>query len=257
MNTDIQIFNNPQFGNIRIATNEYGEPIFCLSDVCKILELDPSAVMRRLGEGVISNHPLQTAGGMQRANFVNEDGLYDTILDSRKSEARQFRKWVTSEVLPSIRKHGGYLTPEAIEQTLTNPDFIIQLATSLKDERAKRTELEKQVKVLQPKAEFLDRVLDTDEKIDIGQAAKILGLPFGRNTLFAKLREKGVFFQNRNEPKQTYVDRKYFDLKEKWIERNNHDSFMVVKVLVTQKGLAFISSLFHVEPRSKTLAKFA
>ena len=88
-----------------------------------------------------------------------------------------------------------------------------------------------------------------------GQAAKILGLPFGRNTLFSKLREKGIFFQNRNEPKQYYIDRGYFELKEKWIDRNNHDSFMVVKVLVNQKGLSFLSNLFQIPQTSKQLAK--
>ncbi len=101
----------------------------------------------------------------------------------------------------------------------------------------------------------MDRVMDTDEKIDIGQTAKILGLPFGRNTLFKKLREMGVFFKNRNEPKYQHIKRGYFELKEQYIERNNHDSFIVVKVLVTQKGLAFIAKLFNVEKEPKQLAK--
>jgi phage antirepressor YoqD-like protein len=137
----------------------------------------------------------------------------------------------------------------------SNPDTVLMLAQNWKEEQTKRLAAEKQVKALLPKAEFLDRVLDTDEKIDVGQAAKILGLPFGRNTLFVKLREKGIFFVNRNEPKQTYIERGYFELKEKWIDRNNHDGFMVVKVLVTQKGLAFIGNLFKAEPRNKALAK--
>lgn len=101
---------------------------------------------------------------------------------------------------------------------------------------------------------MMDRVLDTDQKIDVGQAAKILNLPFGRNTLFQKLREKGVFFINRNEPKQEYINRGYFELKEKFIERNNHDGFTVIKVLVTQKGLDFIAKLFEVVPSVKRQA---
>ncbi len=91
----------------------------------------------------------------------------------------------------------------------------------------------------------MDKIIDSGEKIDIGQTAKILGLPYGRNTLFKKLRDLGVFFKNRNEPKQEYVDRKYFELKEQWIERNSHDSFMIVKVLVTQKGLEYINKLLE------------
>lgn len=121
-------------------------------------------------------------------------------------------------------------------------------------------QIEKQQKLIEAqrgKVEFVDRILDTDEKIDIGQAAKILGLPFGRNTLFQELRKQGVFFVNRNEPKQEFVNRGYFELKEKWIERNNHDGFMIIKVLVTQKGLEFISKLFQVESKSKTLAKIS
>lgn len=137
---------------------------------------------------------------------------------------------------------------------IEDPDFAIKLLTSIKEERTKRLEAEKKVQTLIPKAELMDRVLDTDQKMDVGQAAKILNLPFGRNTLFQKLREKGVFFINRNEPKQEYISRGYFELKEKFIERNNHDGFTVIKVLVTQKGLDFIAKLFEVVPSVKRQA---
>lgn len=104
----MQIFNNPQFGEIRTAGTAEN-PLFCLADVCRVLDLQPAAVMRRLDDGVTSNHPIpDSLGRMQQANFVNEDGLYDVILDSRKPEAKAFRKWITSEVLPSIRKTGSY-----------------------------------------------------------------------------------------------------------------------------------------------------
>lgn len=103
MNT-IKIFENEQFGKVRIAMSENNEPFFCLADVCQILDLIPSKVAQRLDKDVLSKYPLETAGGIQQANFVDEDGLYDTILDSRKPEAKKFRKWVTSEVLPCIRK---------------------------------------------------------------------------------------------------------------------------------------------------------
>ena len=105
---ELKIFENEQFGQVRIAMNENGEPMFCLADLCLVLDLTPSKVAQRLGEDVLSKYPLLTAGGIQQANFVNEDGLYDVILDSRKPEAKKFRKWITSEVLPSIRKNGSY-----------------------------------------------------------------------------------------------------------------------------------------------------
>ncbi len=100
---------------------------------------------------------------------------------------------------------------------------------------------QKQIAKLQPKAELADKIIATDSKIDIGQSAKILNLGYGRNTLFKKLKEVGVFFANRNEPKQKYIDAGCFELKEQFIERNNHPGFTIVKVLVTQKGLAFIN----------------
>ena len=107
---DIQIFNNPQFGQVRTAgTSE--EPLFCLVDIAKALDLIPSKVIQRLEDDVLSKYPItDSLGRTQMANFVNEDGLYDVILDSRKPEAKAFRKWVTSEVLPSIRKTGQFST---------------------------------------------------------------------------------------------------------------------------------------------------
>ena len=104
----IQIFNNPQFGQVRTAGTPEN-PLFCLSDVCKALGLNASHVRERLEDGVVSTDTItDSLGRTQMANFVNEDGLYDVILDSRKPEAKAFRKWVTSEVLPSIRKTGQY-----------------------------------------------------------------------------------------------------------------------------------------------------
>ncbi len=137
----------------------------------------------------------------------------------------------------------------------SNPDTVLQLAQNWKDEQQRRLLAEKEAERLRPKAELMDRVMDTDELIDIGQVAKILNLPFGRNTLFKKLKEMGIFFKNRNEPKQEYCNRGYFELKEKFIPRNNHEGFMVMKVLVTQKGLAFIAKLFNIEQEPKQLAK--
>ena len=107
--TEITIFKNEQFGEIRTMTDENGDILFCLKDACAALLLDGKQVVRRLDKGVVSKHPLLTEGGAQLTTFVNEDGLYDVILDSRKREARAFRKWVTSDVLPQIRKTGGYI----------------------------------------------------------------------------------------------------------------------------------------------------
>jgi anti-repressor protein len=133
----------------------------------------------------------------------------------------------------------------------SNPDNILILVQNWKQEREEKEKLQKQISVQAAKIEFIDRVLDADEKIDIGQCAKILELPFGRNTMFKQLRERGIFFKNKNEPKQVYVEKGYFQLREKWIERSQHDSFIVLKILVTQKGLGFLSTLFKSETKPK------
>ena len=195
MSNDIQIFNNPQFGSIRTAGTPE-QPLFCLADVCKILGLQASRVKDRLEKGVISSNPLLTSGGIQQLNFVNEDGLYDVILDSLKPEAKAFRKWVTSEVLPTIRKHGAYMTNDAIERALTEPDFLIQLATSIKEERSKRLaveavceeqrkqicqlgsqvdDLQSEVSVMKDKVSYLDVILATKNSVLVTQIAQDYG----------------------------------------------------------------------------------
>lgn len=136
----------------------------------------------------------------------------------------------------------------------SNPATVVMLAQNWAEEQQKRLMAERRVKTLEQKTVLMDKVLDTDTKIDIGQAAKILELPFGRNTLFIKLREKGIFFKNRNEPKQEYIERGYFQLKERIIERENNPSFVVIKVIVTQKGLEFLGKLFLAVPANKQMA---
>lgn len=145
MENQITIFNNPQFGDIRTAGTT-DNPLFCLADVCKALDLQPSAVMRRLDDGVISSNPISDSLGRQQiANFVNEDGLYDVILDSRKSEAKTFRKWITSDVLPSIRKTGGYIATNADmsdAEILAKAVLVAQSTIDKRNERIKQLEAE-------------------------------------------------------------------------------------------------------------------
>ena len=127
MKTNIQIFQSPTFGSVRTMVNETGAPLFCLKDVCTALALDSKQVVRRLDKEVVSKHPLLTEGGKQMATFINEDGLYDVILDSRKAEARAFRKWVTSEVLPQIRMTGGYIpTKDAYGNRLSDEEIMMR-----------------------------------------------------------------------------------------------------------------------------------
>ena len=144
MNNQVTIFNNPQFGDIRTAGTA-DNPLFCLADVCSALGLSAKGVNQRLNKEVISNYPLETAGGIQQALFVNEDGLYDVILDSRKPEAKVFRKWVTGDVLPTIRKTGGYITttPEMSDaEILAKAVLVAQTTIANRETRIKQLESE-------------------------------------------------------------------------------------------------------------------
>jgi len=183
--TSVQVFNNTQFGEVRVAVNEKSKPIFCLTDLCKVLDLDSSQVMKRLDDGVVSIHPIQDSLGRTRqANFVNEDGMYDVVLDSRKPEAKQFRKWVTSEVLPSIRKNGGYMvsnpdeTPEAI---MARALFIAQDTIDRVNAEKQRLllttqEQSKQLKEAAPKVEYYDSTLSSKSKLTVNSIALCIGI---------------------------------------------------------------------------------
>lgn len=230
---ELKIFENEQFGQVRIAMNENGEPMFCLADLCLVLDLTPSKVAQRLGEDVLSKYPLLTAGGIQQANFVNEDGLYDVILDSRKPEAKKFRKWITSEVLPSIRKTGSY----SVQPKLPSyAEALRQLADKV--EENERLQLEN--KEMKPKAEFFDTVADSKTAISMNDVAKVLGIKgMGRNNLFEFLRNEKILMSN-NVPFQIYVDRGYFRVIEQKYMKNG-EPCMNIKTLVYQKGVDFIS----------------
>ena len=246
----IQIFNNPSFGNVRVAGTEVN-PLFCLADVCKALDLQPSAVMRRLDDGVISNNPItDNLGRQQVANFVNEDGLYDVILDSRKPEAKQFRKWITSEVLPTIRKHGAYMTDNIIEKTLSDPDYLIQLATTLKQERQQRIEAERKVAAAQPAVTFTQAVSGSASSCLIGELAKLInqnGYPMGERRLFKWLRENGYLGtkgERYNIPNQRYIEQGLFELKKGTRSGNNGVMHTTITSKVTGKGQVYFVNKF-------------
>lgn len=213
MKTEIQLFNNPEFGDVRTSVTESNEPIFCLLDLCEILELNSSKVSQRLNDDVLSKHPiLDSIGRQQLANFVNEDGLYDVILDSRKPEARGFRKWVTRDVLPSIRKSGGYIT----SQEADTPETIMARALVVAQETLKRHEeklqaerqrnnilegqkqiIEEANMILAPKAKYADEVLQSASTFTTNQIAQGLGLT--AIALNRSLKEIGVQYNQSGQ----------------------------------------------------------
>ena len=203
---NIQLFSNPAFGSVRTAGTP-ANPLFCLADLCKSLELNPADVRRRLSDGVVSTHPtLDALGRVQETNFVNEDGLYDVILDSRKPEAKAFRKWITSEVLPAIRQTGGYIQTAADDtdaDIMAKALLIAQRTIDTKQQRiqmleGQKTLLEQENKLLQPKAQYTDDVLQSNETYTFTQLAKELNFR-NVNIFITKLREGHVIFKQSGQ----------------------------------------------------------
>jgi anti-repressor protein len=200
---------------LRTLTDEAGEPWFVAKDVCDILGLENSRKATAELDSDEKNTVTISDGipGNPNKTIISEPGLYKLIMRSRKPEAKEFQRWVTHEVLPSIRKHGAYMTQQTLDKALTSPDFLIQLATKLKEEQEK-------VKELEPKARFADAVAASDGTCLIGELAKMLrqnGLDIGQNRLFAQLREDGYLGKtgsNRNVPTQRAMDLGLFRIKE-------------------------------------------
>ena len=198
-----------------------GEPWFVLADIGPILATRGRDLARMVDPEDKGAHKVRTPSGDQEMSTVTESGLYTLLIRSNNPNAKPFRRWVTTEVLPSIRKRGGYLTPEAAAEALTDPDFIIRLATDLKAERAKRAQLEEARKAERPKVLFADSVATSDSTILVGDLAKILkgnGADIGANRLFARLREDGFLIKRRgtdwNMPTQRSMELGLFKVKE-------------------------------------------
>lgn len=192
MENNIQVFQNQEFGELRTVVRG-GEPWFVAKDVCDILEIqNHKDAIKRLDDdeksGVVLTDP---HGRPQETNCVSESGLYSLVLGSRKPQAHAFKRWVTHDVIPSIRKHGAYMTPETIEKALLNPDTIIQLATKLKEEQAKSRALEatsqqqKQIIAeMEPKASYYDKVLASPDPV----LASVIAKDYGKSGMWLNKR---------------------------------------------------------------------
>ena len=181
---------------------------------------------------------------------INEAGVYDLIFDSQLPKAHEFKHWVTSEVLPTIRKHGAYMTPQTIEKALLNPDTIINLATQLKKEQEQRKRLQVENEQMKPKALFADAVSTSNSSILIGQLAKILrqnGVNIGQNRLFAWMRKNGYLGtrgSNRNIPTQRSMELGLFKTKETVINHSDGHTTVNITTKVTGKGQQYFINKF-------------
>lgn len=241
-------FNGQQ---VRTVTAD-GEPWFVASDVAKILGYrEAYHLTRGLDEDEKGPRNVGTPSGEQEMTTISEAGLYSAIIRSRVPAAREFKRWVTHEVLPAIRKHGGYLTPAAVEQALADPDTIIRLATSLKEERAARAELEAQRTADAPKVLFADAVSTSQSTILVGDLAKILrgnGVDIGATRLFAVLRETGYLINRRgadwNSPTQKAMDLGLFKIKETAVTHSDGHVTVNKTPKVTGKGQTYFVERF-------------
>lgn len=247
----LKVFENSNFGKIRVLEID-GEPWFIAVDIAKVLDYRTAYDMTRiLDEDEKGTQIVRTPGGNQNVIVINESGLYSSILRSRKPEAKQFKKWVTSEVLPSIRKYGAYLTDQTVEKALTDPDFLIQLALKLKEEREKRLIAETELQENKPKIIFANCVETSRSSCLVGELAKLInqgGYPIGQNRLFAWMRDNGYLIrqkgENYNLPTQYSMDLKLMEVKKNII--NNPDGTVRVTrtTKITGKGQIYFLHKF-------------
>ncbi len=251
--TELQVFKNEEFGEVR-TIEENGKVLFCGSDVAKALGYtNPRKALGDHCKGVTKRDTL-TNGGKQAISFIPEGDLYRLITHSRLKEAEKFERWVFDEVLPSIRKHGAYMTPETIERVLLNPDTIIQLAQSLKEERQKNEQLSLEniqqrqiIGELKPKATYYDVILNNKGLITITQIAKDYGMS-GR-ALNKRLHELGVQYKQSDQwlLYKEYHDKGYTHSQTQEIVFKDGTKDIKMNTKWTQKGRLFLYELLKYE----------
>lgn len=263
---ELQIFNNPEFGEIRTTVID-GEPWFVGKDVADILGYQNGSrdINRHVDEEDRQNYQNGTFESPRGMTIINESGLYSLVLSSKLPTAKKFKRWVTSEVLPAIRKHGGYMTPEKVEEALLNPDVLIWLATELKEERNKNKALHDlaveqdkhlarqndRIATLEPKGIFADSVSASDTTILIGELAKIIkqnGTDIGQNRLFQWMRDQKYLIGRKgtdyNMPTQKAMKLGLFTIKETTINHSDGHVSISKTPKVTGKGQIYFVNKF-------------
>ena len=237
---------------MRVVINESdNEPWFVAKDVCEILGLaDTHTALRTLDEDEKGRQILPTLGEEQDMSVINESGLYTLVMRSNKPEAKKFRTWVTSEVLPSIRKTGMYATPAKVEDILNNLDVFIETLKAFKAEREKRIELEAKAELDAPKVLFADSVAASETSILIGDLAKLIkqnGVNIGQNKLFEFLRSNGWLISRKgtsyNMPSQKGMERGFFEIKERTINNSDGSIRITRTPKVTGRGQIYFIEL--------------
>jgi len=237
----LEIFKNNEFGAVRVLADERGEPWMVAKDVAKILGYtNPHKAIRdHVDEDDKRGERIVTTSGTQEAILINESGLYSLILRSNKPEAKKFKKWVTGEVLPAIRKHGLYATDEVIEKTLNNPDFMIEILQKLKEEKQARLKAENKINLL----------THTKKTYTTTEIAKELGFR-SANELNKKLNELGIQYKVNGiwVLNAKYADKEYMEQKQGF----KADGLPIYYPRWTQKGREFLLELLSNQDFSKS-----
>lgn len=270
----LQIFESPQFGQIRAAGTS-DEPLFCLADICKVLELQVSPTKNRLKSGGVTSIKVGVQTGVRADGtpaiqdvemiFINEQNLYRLIMRSDKPQAEAFQDWVCGEVLPEIRKNGGYMAARAdeTEEELMARAFIMAKATIDRQQRQLQEtkqqlsivseineQQERQLIEQKPKVLFAESVETSEDAVLVAELAKVLtqnGYPIGQNRLFEELRERGFLCKSgsyKNQPAQRYQEMGLFEIQKRNIQNPDGTIRVTATTKVTGKGLVYFVNYF-------------
>lgn len=247
---NIQIFNNEKFGRVRIIMSDE-KPMFLANDVARSLGYaNPRDAINKHCKGV-AKRDTPTTSGVQVVSYIPESDVYRLVMRSKLPQAEQFQDWVCDEILPSIRKHGAYLTERKVEEVLTDPDTIIKIATQLKEERAARQRLaeqnelhKQQLQIAAPKVQYYNEVLMSDSTYNTNQIAKELGM--SAITLNRKLRERGVQYLQNGQwlLYSKYQGKGYTKTHTHPFVRSDGTTGTAMQTVWTESGRLFIHSLF-------------
>lgn len=248
---ELKIFENPDFGKVRTIEID-GEPYFVGKDVAEILGYSAArnAISAHVDEDdALKRCLMDSMGRSQETTFINESGLYSLILSSKLPKAKEFKRWVTSEVLPSIRKHGAY----AVDELLNDPELAIKAFTALKEERQKSKRLSEQIEADKPKVIFADSVSAAKTSILVGDLAKLLkqnGVNIGQNRLFEWLRQNGYLIKSgssKNMPTQKAANMGLFEVKVSTVNNPDGSIRETKTTKVTGKGQVYFVNKFVTE----------
>ncbi|BFL72092.1 phage antirepressor KilAC domain-containing protein [Anaerococcus nagyae] len=256
---ELKIFESESFGEIRTILDEQGEPWFVGKDVADVLQYSNTrdALARHVDKEDKSDVAIHDGRQNRKQTVINESGLYSLIFSSKMKKAKEFKRWVTSEVLPAIRKHGAYMTDKVIERTLTDPDYLIMLATNLKEEKAKRALAEAENEKNKPKVLFADAVSASSRSCLMGELAKMISQEairqgridgkIGQNKLFAWMRNNGYLCKSgerKNQPMQQYVEQGLFEMKKGSYVDSRGANVVTTTTKVTGKGQIYFINKF-------------